>query len=170
MRALGHPSRHLGRVAVAHGALKHRERQAVDLQEEDAGHVGDRTVAGAAGDALDHAQRVGVIVVRAEEDFEHHAHCGNDDSGGQSRPERVDFERVIGDVRRQLEDPRVEKQDEKEASDEHEGQPQRRDQWRQERVEQRDEGGREKRSQQTLHVYARQEPRRRIDGQRRRHP
>ena len=49
MRALGQPARHLGGVAVAHRALEHRQRQAVDLQVEDAGHVGHRALAGHGG-------------------------------------------------------------------------------------------------------------------------
>jgi len=169
MRALGQPARHLGCVAVAHGALEHRQRQAVDLQIEDAGHVGHHTVADPAGDALDHAQRVSVVVVGAEEDLEDHGHRGDDDSG-QRRPERVHLERVVRDVGGQLQDPGVEKQDQQEAGDGHEGQTQRRDERRQERVEQRDEGRRDERPKRPLDVHAGHEPRSHVDSQRRRYP
>ena len=73
VRALLEPARHRRRVAVAHRALQHGQREPVDLEEDDPGRVGHRALAGAPGDPLRHAQRVGVVVVRAEHDVEHDA-------------------------------------------------------------------------------------------------
>ena len=42
VRALREPARHRRRVAVAHRALQHRQREAVDLEEDDPRRVGDR--------------------------------------------------------------------------------------------------------------------------------
>ena len=55
-----------GRVAVAHRAPQHRQREAVDLEEDDAGRVRLRRAALPPRDALDDAQRVRVVVVRRE--------------------------------------------------------------------------------------------------------
>ena len=59
----------VGRVAVAHRALQHGQREAVDLEEDDPGHVRARPAALPPGDPLDHAQRVRVVVVRPEDDL-----------------------------------------------------------------------------------------------------
>ena len=65
VRALGHPARHLRRVAVAHRPLEHRLRQPVDLEEDDPRGVGGDLLARPAGEPLRHPQRVLVVVVRA---------------------------------------------------------------------------------------------------------
>ena len=170
MGALGQPARHLGRVPVAHGAPQHRQGQAVDLQVEDARHVGHHAFARAARDALDHAQGVRVVVVGAQEHFEDHRHRGHDDGGGQRRPERIHLERAVGDLRGQQEDQDVDEEHEQEAGDDHEGQAQRRDERRQKRVEQRDEGRRHERPERPLDVHAGHQPGGDVHRQRRRHP
>ena len=71
VRAGREPARHLRRVAVADRPLEHGEREAVDLDEDDAGLVGANLLARASGHPLDHAQRVRVVVVDAESDLEH---------------------------------------------------------------------------------------------------
>ena len=146
VRALGQPARHLGGVAVAHGALEHGQRQTVDLQVEDAGHVGDHAVARTGGRcagsraactcrrrwcrAGPRATTVTAATTRAA------ASAAQNESTSNELSERSDG---------QLEDPGVEKQDEDEAGDQHERQAQRRDERRQKRVEQRDEGRRDER-------------------------
>ena len=73
VRVLLDPARHLRRVAVAHRPPQHGQREPVDLEEDDPGHVGAHLVALPACDPLDDPQRVGVVVVRAEDRLQHDA-------------------------------------------------------------------------------------------------
>ena len=89
------PAGHGGRVAVPHRPPEHRKREPVDLEVDDPGNLGSGRAALAAGDSLDDAQRVRVVVVRPEDDLEHDAH-GCDHERRQQRPaEVVHRERVV---------------------------------------------------------------------------
>ena len=96
--ALDEPARHVGRVAVAHRPLQHRQREAVDLEVDDARGVRLDALARPPRDPLDHAQRVGVVVVRPEDDVEHDRHGRRDERDAERRPERVDREVAVGDA------------------------------------------------------------------------
>ena len=91
------PARHVRGVAVAHRPLQDGQREAVDLEVDDPRCVGLDPLAGALRDPLDHAQRVGVVVVRPEDDVEHDSHCRRDERDAESRPERVDLEVIVRD-------------------------------------------------------------------------
>ena len=75
---LGEPARHLRGAAVAHRPAQDGEGEAVDLQEDDAGHRGAGRARGPGRDALDDPEVVGVVVVGAEDDLQHHADGGRD--------------------------------------------------------------------------------------------
>ena len=81
---------------------EHGEREPVDLEEDDPGHVRSGRAALAAGDALDDSQRVGVVVVRPEDHLEDDADRGDDERREQRPAEVVDHEGVLQQVRREL--------------------------------------------------------------------
>ena len=148
------PACHLGRVAVADGALQHRPRQTVDLQIDDAGNVGHHPRARAPRDALRDAQRVDVLVVGTQEHLEHDRHGGGDQRHEQRPEEPVHLEGVVGEVRRDPDHPRVEDEDEQKPDDEHVRQPQRGDERRQQGVEDRDQRRGDERAQEPLDADA----------------
>ena len=137
---LGDPARHLGRVAVAHRALQDRQREPVDLEEDDPRLVGLDLPAGAARDPLRHAQHVA-------------SRRRSSGRSGRARPRRPtrrtrrrsahqNESTVIASgamSRRELEHRRVEDEHEQEAEHERERQPERRDDRRQDRVQDRDQ-------------------------------
>ena len=87
MRAVGQPGRHVRRAPIAHCALQHGQRKAVDLEEDDARSVGSHALSRAAGDAINDANRVGVVLVRAEDDVEEHPNRRRDEGDRERRPE-----------------------------------------------------------------------------------
>ena len=102
-------------------------------------------------DAVDHAERVEVVVVDAEEHAERDAGRRGDERDAERRPEAVDVEvaardRVGGEQHR-----RVEHEHEQEADERHQRQAQRRDDRRQQRVEDADHGGRGERAPDVVH-------------------
>ena len=123
VRSLRDPARHRGRVAVPHRALQHGQGETVDLEKDDPRCVGDRPATGPAGDPLDHAQRVLVVVVRPGEDLQHHAHGRGDEGDAEGRPERVDLEVAVREAVGREQHQRVGDEDEHEAGEEHERQP-----------------------------------------------
>ena len=80
--ALGDPPRHRRGAPIADRVLEHRQGEAVDLEEDDPGGGGARLGPLSTGDALNDAQRVLVVVVRARQHLE-------DDGGGERRPDRL---------------------------------------------------------------------------------
>ena len=76
---LGDPTGQVRGVAVAHGAAQHREREAVDLEEDDPGDVLPLGRPLSARHPPDHAQRVLVVVVRAGDDMKDDRRCGHDE-------------------------------------------------------------------------------------------
>ena len=94
-----------------------------------------------AGDSLDDAQRVRVVVVRPEDHLEEDAHGGDQERRQQRPAEVVDHEGVVQQIRRELENEGVEDQDEHEAEREHERETQRGEQRREQRVQHGDHGG-----------------------------
>ena len=156
--ALDEPAGHVRRVPVAHRPLQHGQREAVDLEVDDPRRVGLDPLARAPGDPLDHAQRVGVVVVRPEDDVEHDRHRRRDERDAERRPERVDREVAVRDAVRGEQHQRVEDEDEQEPDDEHQRQPQRRDDRRQDRVEDRDHRRGDERAAEALDVGARDDP------------
>ncbi len=138
VRAVLEPARHRRRMPVPHRPLQHRQRQAVDLEEDDPRRIGHDPLARAPRDALDHAQRVDVVVVGAEESRQDHADRRRRDGDGERRPEGVDRQ-ARADPRRQEQHPCVEEQHAAEAEQRGERKPQSRDERRQEGVERGDE-------------------------------
>ena len=103
------PAGHVRRVAVAHRPLQHGQREAVDLEVDDPRRVGLDPLARALRDPLDHPQRVGVVVVRPEDDVEHDGHGRRDEGDAESRPERVDLEVAVRDPVGREEHQRIER-------------------------------------------------------------
>ena len=120
--------------ALAHRPLQHRQRKAVDLEEDDAGRVGHDPLARAPRDALHDAQRVDVVVVRAEDGREDDADRRRGERDPERRPERVDRQ-PRADRSASEQHPGVEEQDEEEADQRGEREPQRGDERRQDGVE-----------------------------------
>ena len=83
---LGHPARHVRRVAVAHRPPQHRQREPVDLEEDDARRVRARGAALSLRDPADDLQRVRVVVVRSEDDGEHDAHGRSTSAASNAQP------------------------------------------------------------------------------------
>ncbi len=125
--ALDEPAGHVRRVPVAHRPLQDGEREAVDLEVDDARRVGLDPLARVLRDPLDHAQRVGVVVVRPEDDVEHDRHGRRDEGNTESRPERVDLEVTVGDPIGREQHQRIEDQDQQQPDHEHQREPQGRD-------------------------------------------
>ena len=95
--ALDEPAGHVRRVPVTHRPLQDGQREAVDLEVDDPRRVCLDALARALRDPLDHAQRVGVVVVRPEDDVEHDGHRRRDEGDAERRPERVDREIAVRD-------------------------------------------------------------------------
>ena len=163
---VGDPARHRGRAPVAHRVAEHRQREAVDLQEHDAGHVGTGAAALASGDAARDPERVRVVVVGPEDHLQDDAHRRHDQRGEQRVAEAVHADVIRQGVGRDLEQERVGQQHEHEAQEQGEREPQRRDDRRHQRIEDRHEGRRDERSARVLELDARQDGR--GDPQRRR--
>ena len=133
------------RMPVAHRPLQHRQREPVDLEEDDPRRVGHDPLARAARDSLDDAQRVDVVVVRPEQHREHDADRGRDERDAERRPERVDRETVADAVGRGASIPASRNSTRKKPSKRREREPQRSDERRQHRVEQGDDRRRDER-------------------------
>ena len=114
---LGRPPCHVRRVAVSHRPAENGQREAVDLQEEDARRVRLDGVACLAGDPLDDPVRPLAVVVDTGQDLEDESHCGGDERDEQRRPEAVDVQVAVGQVVRREQHQRVEDEDEDEAED-----------------------------------------------------
>ena len=137
---LGDPAGEVGSAAVAHRVTEDRQREPVDLEEDDPGSVGFGLDALPPCHPPDHADGVGVVVVGAEDHLEHHGDRRDHQRGQQRVAERVDADLVDHGLG-ELQDQRVGDQHQQEADDEHERQPQRRQQRRDERVEDPDQPG-----------------------------
>ena len=166
--AVGQPPRQHGRVAVAHRAAQHRPGEPVDLEE-------DRCPARRCvpfplplGDPLDHAQRVDVVVVDAEEHLQHHARRRHHQRREQRPAERVDLEVARREVRDEQQDQRVDDQDRNESEHQRQRQAQRRHQRRQDRVQDSDQRGRLQRTEERLDLDAREDQARHERPRRRR--
>jgi hypothetical protein len=154
MRPLGQPAGHRRRVAVAHRPAQDGQREAVDLEVDDPGHVGPFATALAARDPVDDAQAVVLVVVRPEDHLQRDADRGDHERRQERPPEVVDREGVLEDVGGELQHQRVDGKHQEEAEREHEGQAKRRDERRQDRVEDRDDRGHRKRPERPLDVDA----------------
>ena len=88
MRVVGQPAGHRRGVAVAHRPAQHRQREPIDLEEDDPGDVGLGDDALPTRDPLRDAQRVRVI--RADDDREPDAHRRDHQRGEQRPAEAVD--------------------------------------------------------------------------------
>ena len=136
MCLLRQPAGHVGRASRTHRPLQHREREPVDLEKDDPRSVGLHPLSRATGNSLSHPQRVRVVVVRAEEGVQADPDRRREQGNPDRRPERLDVE-VTGDAVGSEEHERVDHQQEREAGEEHERQPQRRDDGRQDGVQDR---------------------------------
>ena len=134
------------------------------------GNVGAVSTSLAARDALDHAQRVLVVVVRAGHHLEHDRDGGHHERREQRVPERVDRDearkRRVGDQQR----GRVDEQHEHEAEREHVRQPQRGDDRREHGVQNGDRGGDQKRRAGAVELHTRKQAGGDIQGGRRNRP
>ena len=169
--ALDEPAGHVRRVAVAHRALQHGQREAVDLEVDDPRRVRLDELVRALRDPLDHAQRVGVVVVRPEDDVEHDRRRPTATSATPSADQNESIERspsVMLSAASSISASRI--RIEQEPGDEHQRQPQRRDDRRQQRVEDRDHRRRDERAAEALDVGARDDPRRDEQRERREDP
>jgi hypothetical protein len=137
MRVVGQPAGHGRGVAVAHRPPQHRQREPIDLEEDDPGDVGARDDPLPTRDPPGNAKRVRVI--RAEDDRERDAHGGDHERGKQRPAEAVDGERAVGQVVCQAENGGVREQDEQEAEHERGRQAQRGENRRDDRVQRRDD-------------------------------
>ena len=168
VRTVFDPSRHHRSVAVAQRATEHREREAVDLQEQDPRDVRRDPVLRAACDALDDPEGVSVVVVRPEDRVEDDGHSGSDERGDERPAERVDPDRVRGDLGRYPQHDRVEDEHDQEARDQREREAQGGDDRRQDGVQERDQrrgddGAEEAVDADLRHDLSRDEQRRRGD-------
>ena len=156
VRVVRQPARHRRGVAVAHRAEQHRQREPVDLEEDQPWNVAAVDDALPARDALRDPHRV--RVVRTEEHREHDAHGGDDERSEKRPAEVVDREHPVGDVGDDEEDQGVRDQHEQEAEDERERQPKSCEHGRDDRVQGRDDRRHEQRTQEALDVDAGQDP------------
>ena len=150
VRAGGEPARHLRRVPVTNRPPEHGEREAVDLDEDDAGRVGANLFARTSSHPLDHTQRVHVVVVDAEGDLQDER-CGGGGEGAHERPaERVDRDRVGHRIGGEPEECGVQREHEQEAADDRERQPNPSESGDGQRVQDGDHGHDAERSQQAV--------------------
>ena len=138
---LADPAREVRARSRLHRALQDRQREPVDLEVDDPGHVGRDVLAGAARDPLRHAERVHVVVVDPDDDVEHERRRRRDDRREPGRPQRVDVDPRVLDARRDHQRGRVDDKDEQEVEEDREREPQRRDDRRQNRVDHGEDGG-----------------------------
>ena len=141
----GEPARQHGRVAVAHRPLQHGLREPVDLEEEDAGDVGDLAVVRPPRDPVHDAERVGVVVVRPDDHLQDRRDGRDDERCEEGPPEVVDLEAAL-DAADGLEGEGVRDEDEQEGEADGVRQAQRGDQGRHDGVDDRDEERREERA------------------------
>ena len=160
MVAVGDPAGHVRRVAVSHGSLKDGQREPVDLEEHDPRDVGLDALARSARDALDHAQRVRVVVVGPEEDVQHDRDGRGDERGEESPPEAVHLDRVVREGRRSEKHERIEDEDDEEPEDERQRQLDRGDDRQDQRVQDGDDERDDDGSQECLDLDVRHDPRR----------
>ena len=123
-----------GRGAVADRAAQHRQRQPVDLEEQDARARPSRS---AARGAARPAARPAACTRRRRrcpvDDADRRAHGGGDQRDGERRAEAVDVQVLGREVGGDQQHRRVEREHEQEADRDRERQPQRRDHRRQQR-------------------------------------
>src|SRR3954451_17088191 len=138
MRPFLEPARHRRRMAVAHGPLKHRQGEPVDLEEDDPGCVGHDPFARAPRDSLHDPQRVHVVVVRPEQHGQDYADRSGGKGDAERRPEGVD-RHARADAARKEQHPGVDEKHSEEADQGGEREPEGIEKGRQHRVEQGDE-------------------------------
>ena len=149
------PARHVRRVSVAHRALQDGLREPVDLEVEDPRHLGLLSIGRLAGDAVHDAERVGVVVVRAEDHLQD-GRQGGDHERAEERPaEAVDLEAAV-DASDEEKRERIGGEHEEEGERDRVGQPERGDHRRDDRVHDRDQQRDAERAPETLDVETRQ--------------
>ena len=116
------PAGHLRSVPVAERPLQHGKGEAVDLDEDDARPVGVHLLARASGHALDHAQRVRVVVVDPERDLEDERGGGSDESARERPAEVVHGDGVLDRLRGDPEDRGIEDEHDEEPAQDRERQ------------------------------------------------
>ena len=108
------PALHVRRAAVAHRLAQHRERQAVDLEEENPRRVGVSFETLAPSHALDQPQRVLIVIAGAEQGLEQQGEGGDSQRPEKRGTEGVDADRIREGVAGQLESEGVDDQDREE--------------------------------------------------------
>jgi hypothetical protein len=140
---LGDPAGHVGRAAVAHRVAQDGEGEPVDLQEDDARHVGALRLPLTAGDATGDADGVLVVVVGTQDDLQAEADRGDDQGGQQRVAERADRDVVGQGLGREPQEHGVGEEDQHEPDRDHVRQAQGGEQGREHRV-QRSDGRRDR--------------------------
>ena len=122
---VGEPACHVRRAAGLHGPAQDRERQAVDLEEQDPGRVGGDRLGSTSRHPSCEAECVGVVVVDACDGAGRRAHRRGEDRDCERVGEAVDGQLVGEDVGGDHQDHRVEGEHEEEADEDGEREPQR---------------------------------------------
>ena len=163
---LRQPPRHRRRAAVAHGVAQHRQRQPVDLEEEDPRFVGAGQRALTARHPLHDAQGVGVLVVGPDQHLEHQGDDRHRQRDQQRIPQRIDPDEAGKDVAGQLQQQRVDEQHRHEAERQGQRQPQRGHQRRQDGVQHRDQRRHQEGASKRADAHSRHQPGRDVERRR----
>ena len=114
------PAFHRRRVAQFHGLLQHWLGQAVDFQEENAGHIRLDHLLAAPDAFIDDVAVVRGVVVQGQQCAQDDVDGGDAQRGPNGRPKAVDVE-TRDNLRRQPDDNAVEDQEEQAAGEDGEG-------------------------------------------------
>ena len=146
---VGDPAGHVRCAAGLHRAAQDRQREPVDLEEEDPGRVGGDRLRSPSRHPPGDAERVGVVVVDARDGADRRAHHRGEDRDCERIGEAVDGQLVGDEVGGHQQHRRVEREHEEEADDDGEREPQSGDDRRQQRVQHSDDRRHENRAART---------------------
>jgi hypothetical protein len=155
---LAQPAGHVRRVAVAQCTSQDRERESVDLEEDDTGRVGADRRADPARDSLDDPVRKLAVVVDPGHDLDHERHRGREERDEKRPPEAVDTHAPVGQSVGGEQHEGVEHENREEPEHERQRQPDRRDDRREDRVERRDHRCDDERRQEPVDMRAGDDP------------
>ena len=150
------PTGHVRRIAVPQRPPQHRQREPVDLQIDDPGHVGRGDDPLPTRNPVRDPDRGHVM--GAEQHRKHQAHSRHHQRRKQRPAEVVDREDPVGERVGCQEDRGVRDQHQQEAEDQRQGQPQRRQNRRDDGVQRRNDHGHQQRAPEALDVDPRKHP------------